>query len=92
MDDTTIATMQNRCLKEVIKELSQYEEESEAKVSYSKTQGIWIGSWKGRRVSRMEKVKWASRDVENLGIYFDYDNPSQKTFQEILPKFKRHLA
>ena len=45
MDDTTIATMQNRCLKEVIKELSQYEEESEAKVNYSKHRvyGLEVG-------------------------------------------------
>ena len=40
MDDTTIIIKQNRCFKEVIKELAQYEEASEAKVYYSKTQNL----------------------------------------------------
>ena len=92
MDDTTITITQNRCFKEVIKELSQYEEASEAKVNYSKTQGLWTGSWKGRRISPMKNVKWSSGDIENLGIYFGNDNPSQKTFEKIVPKFKRRLA
>ena len=70
MDDTTITITQNRCFKEVIKELSQYEEASEAKVNYSKTQGLWTGAWKGRRLSPMDHIKWSSGDVKNLGIYF----------------------
>ena len=51
MDDTTIIIKQNRCFKEVIKELEQYEEASEAKVNYKKTTGLWVGSWKGRRTT-----------------------------------------
>ena len=92
MDDTTIIIKQNRCFKEVIKELAQYEEASEAKVNYSKTQGLWTGSWKGRRVSPMPQIRWSSGDVQNLGIFFGNKNPSQKTFEEILPKFKRRLT
>ena len=40
----------------------------------------------------MKNVKWSSGDIENLGIYFGNDNPSQKTFEKIVPKFKRRLA
>ena len=46
MDDTTIIIKQNRCFKEVIKELSDYEEASGAKVNYKKSKGLWTGSWK----------------------------------------------
>ena len=44
MDDATIIIKQNRCFKEVIKDLAQYEEASGAKVNYKKTKGLWVGS------------------------------------------------
>ena len=92
MDDTTIIIKQNRCFKEVIKELSQYSEASEAKVNYSKTKGLWAGSWKGRRLSPMDNIKWTSGNVQNLGIYFGNNDPGQKTFDDIVPKFQRRLG
>ena len=39
MDDATIIIKQNRCFKEVIKEIQQYEEASGAKVYYKKLKG-----------------------------------------------------
>ena len=92
MDDTTIMIKQNRCFKEVIKELSQYSEASEAKVNYSKTKGLWTGSWKGRRLSPIGNIKWTSEDVPNLGIFFGNNNPGQKTFIGLVPKFQHRLA
>ena len=74
MDDATIITKQNRCFKEVIKELSEYEEASGSKLNYDKTKGLWIGSWKGRRGSPIN-IKWTSENVENLGVFFGNDNP-----------------
>ena len=91
MDDATIIIKQNRCFKEVIKEIKQYEEASGAKVNYKKTKGLWVGSWKGRRTSPMD-IKWTSGDVKNLGVYFGNENPGYKSFEEILPNFKRRLA
>ena len=44
MDDTTIINKQNRCFKEVIKELTDYEDASGAKVNYSKTKGLWTSN------------------------------------------------
>ena len=92
MDDTTIIIKQNRCFKEVIKELELYERATEAKVNYKKTKGLWTGSWKGRRTSPMPGIKWTSGDVRNLGIFFGNDNPALKTFQEIVPEFKKRLS
>ena len=68
MDDTTIIIKQNRCFKEVIKELELYEDATEAKVNYGKTKGLWVGSWKGRRISPMDNIKWTSDNVKNLGF------------------------
>ena len=91
MDDTTITITQNRCFKEVIKEIQLYESATEAKVNYKKTKGLWTGSWKGRRISPISNVTWTSGDVKNLGIYFGNKNPDKKTFEEIVPKFMKRL-
>ena len=94
MDDTTIIIKQNRCFKEVIKELKLYEEATEARVNlnYKKTKGLWAGSWRGRRTLPIPGVKWTSGDVENLGIFFGNESPAFKTFQKIVPKFKKRLS
>ena len=57
MDDTTIIIKQNRCFKEVIKELTDYEDASGAKVNYGKTKGLWTGSWKNRRMKANKESK-----------------------------------
>ena len=69
-----------------------YESASEAKVNYKKTKGLWTGSWKGRRITPISNIKWTSGDVKNLGIYFGNETPGFKTFEEIVPKFKRRLS
>ena len=83
MDDATIIIKQNRCFKEVIKDLAQYEEASGAKVNYKKTKGLWVGSWKGRRCTPLD-IEWTSGNVKNLGVYFGNDQPASKTFEEIV--------
>ena len=40
----------------------------------------------------MGNIKWTSGDVSNLGIYFGNDNPALRTFQDIVPKFKKSLS
>ena len=47
-DDATIVIKQNQCFKEVIKEISDYEQASGAKVNLRKTKGLWLGKWKHR--------------------------------------------
>ena len=90
MDDTTIIIKQNRCFKEVIKELSDYEEASDAKVNYKKSKGLWTGSWKGRRNKPMGII-WTSKNVKNLGVFFGNSNPALHTFNDIIPKVKKRL-
>ena len=91
VDDAIITILQNRCFKEVIKDLAQYEQASGAKINYKKTKGLWTGSWKGRADTPMD-IKWTSENVENLGIFFGNDNPALHTFQKIIPKVNSQLA
>ena len=90
VDDSTIIIKQNCCFKEVIKELSEYEEASGAKVNYKKTKGLWTGSWKSRRVPPID-IKWTNENVFNLGVFFGNNDPAKATFEKILPGFKRQL-
>ena len=77
-DDATIIIKQNRCFKEVIKEIQDYEEASGAKINYKKTKGLWVGSWKNRRITPMN-IKWTSKNVKMLGVYVGNDNPDIQT-------------
>ena len=89
-DDTTIIIRQNRCFKEVIKEIELYEEASGAKVNYDKTNGLWTGSWKTRRVPPID-IKWTNKNVFSLGVFFGNTDPAKETFEKILPNFKKKL-
>ena len=90
VDDATIVIKQNRCFKEVIKELSNYEEASGAKVNYDKTKGLWTGSWKRRRTSPID-ITWTSKNVENLGVFFGNADPGKETFNKIFPSVYKRL-
>ena len=47
-DDAIITIKQNKCFKEVIKDLSAFQRASGAKVNYEKTKGLWGGAWEKR--------------------------------------------
>ena len=89
-DDTTITITQNRCFKEVYKELTDYEAASGAKINYTKTKALWTGEWRGRTDSPLP-LKFTSSNIKNLGVYFGNDNPATQTFTDILPKIRRSL-
>ena len=42
-DDAVIKITQNRCFKEVYKDLQDYEKASGARINYEKTTGLWLG-------------------------------------------------
>ena len=89
-DDATIVITQNRCFKEVIKEIQNYEAASGARVNYEKTEGLWLGKWKDR-TDKPLNIKWTNKNVKNLGLYFGNEDPAQKTFQDIIPKVKKSM-
>ena len=47
-DDAVIKITQNKCFKEVYKDLHDYEKASGAKINYDKTKGLWVGKWRQR--------------------------------------------
>ena len=89
-DDTVITMKQNRCFKEVYKELTDYEHATGAKVNATKTKGLWTGRWKGSSDAPLN-YEWTDGDVENLGLFFGNDRPALRTFEKLLPKVLRSL-
>ena len=89
-DDTVITMKQNRCFKEVYKDLLDYELATGAKVNASKTHGLWTGRWRGSPDTPLGYT-WTSGNVENVGLFFGNDNPALRTFEKILPKVIRSL-
>ena len=98
-DDAVIKITQNRCFKEVFKELQDYEKASGARINYDKSKGLWLGRWKDRNDDPFEnlytdaskRIKWTNKNVKHLGIYVGNDNPAVQTFNEIIPKVKKRL-
>lgn len=98
-DDTVIKITQNRCFKEVYKDLREYEMASGARVNYEKTQGLWLGKWKNRKDDPFKdcyensaiNIKWTNKNVKYLGIFVGNDDPDKQTFSEIIPRMQRRL-
>jgi len=89
-DDTTISITQNRCFKEVYKELEEYEEATGAKVNYTKTKALWTGLWTNRTDTPLP-IQFTNKNVKNLGVYFGNDDPAKATFLDILPKIQKSM-
>ena len=98
-DDAVIKITQNRCFKEVYKDLKDYEKATGAKVNYDKTLGLWVGKWKDRTddpfheagSADTKKIKWTNKNVKFLGVYVGNDRPDLQTFNEIIPKMRKRL-
>ena len=89
-DDAIITIKQNKCFKEVIKDIQDYELASGAKINYSKTKGLWTGKWRNNTEKPMN-IKWTNGNVKTLGVYFGNDEPGRKTIEEIIPKIKKSM-
>ena len=98
-DDAVIKITQNRCFKEVYKELRAYEKATGAKVNFDKTNGLWVGKWKHRTddpfqdidSKDLRKIKWTNKNVKYVGVYVGNHRPDLQTFNEIVPKLKKRL-
>ena len=89
-DDAIITIKQNKCFKEVIKDLSAFERASGAKVNYAKTKGLWGGIWENRTDNPLN-IKWTNINIETLGVYFGNDNPAAKRSKKVLPNVIRSM-
>ena len=98
-DDAVIKITQNRCFKEVYKDLQEYEKATGAKINLEKTVGLWIGKWKNRTddpfqdidPEQTRRIVWTNKNVKYLGVFVGNDRPDIQTFNELVPKMKKRL-
>ena len=87
-DDAVIKITQNRCFKEVYKDIKDYEQATGARINYGKTVGLWLGKWKGRTDNPFDeidseetkKITWTNKNVKYLGVYVGNDRPDLQFF------------
>ena len=89
-DDATITITQNRCFKEVYKDLIDYEKATGAKINPTKTTGLWVGGWKHRTDAPLPFI-WSSANVKSLGVFFGTEDPAKCTFDSVLPKLLKSI-
>ena len=75
-DDAVIKIKQNKCFKEVYKDLKDYEKATGAKINYEKTVGLWVGKWRNRTddpfqdidPEQTKDIEWTNKNVKHLGV------------------------
>ena len=92
-DDMTayIATMDS--LEELFDTLRKYELATNAKLNVSKTEGLWVGEWKGRE-DRPLNLKWTSVSVKFTGVNVGNDRKecAKVGFSQIIEKIKLKMT
>ena len=67
-DDTSVSVSTIRSIEELFKLLKDYEKATNAKINNEKTEGLWVGKWKGRD-DKPYNLVWKSDHVKFLGIH-----------------------
>ena len=92
-DDMTVYIRTMEALHALFKLLRKYEDATNAKLNVSKSEGLWVGQWKGNEEKPLD-LKWTSTSVKFTGIYVGNDRSacSLQGFSEVLDKIKNKLA
>ena len=71
-DDMTVYIRTMEALHALFKLLRKYEDATNAKLNVSKSEGLWVGQWKGNEEKPLD-LKWTSTSVKFTGIYVGND-------------------
>ena len=82
-DDLCIICTTNESFEIVNQSLGLYESSSSAKINFSKSVGLWCGSWKDRKDSPLG-LKWTNKGIKYLGVFLGNTMEfEQKSFSSI---------
>jgi len=89
-DDTTATLADVDSAKSLFKLMDIFQNISGLSISSSKTEGMWIGSLRGK-MEEPFSIKWLKTPIKALGVYFTYDRKllKEKNFIERLDSIKR---
>ena len=72
-DDTTVFVRDLDSIPELLVLLSDFENRSGLEINATKTEGIWLGSWKNNLETPFG-FRWPRDPIKALGIFFSYDS------------------
>lgn len=94
-DDMHVCVTTMESFDELFKELDNFEKATNARLNKSKTEAIWVGSWKGR-TDKPYNLKWKNEPVKFLGIYVGNQTSLKEihdirllNFNEVLDKIQK---
>ena len=89
-DDTTATLADVDSAKSLFKLMEIFKNISGLNINSSKTEGMWIGSFRGK-MEEPFSIKWPTTPIKALGVYFTYDTKllKEKNFIERLNSIKK---
>ena len=92
-DDMTVYIRTMASLLELFSLLNKYERATNAKLNVTKTEGLWVGSWRDNKEKPLG-IKWTNTSVKFTGVYVgnDRDECSLIGFSEVIDKVKAKFA
>ena len=89
-DDTTIQICDTDSIESVFSLIRVYESASGCRINMDKTEGLWLGSFRGRGDKPMD-LRWSSNSVKVLGFHLGNVDTSHENWRPRIDKFKSIL-
>ena len=90
-DDTTLVLKGDKSIQAIKKHISDFEKAAGAKINANKSEGIWLGSFKGR-TDRPLGFNWYKKSLKILGIFFGTENTDKLNWEPKISKFNKVLS
>ena len=89
-DDLTVFLSNIESVQNVFKLFHRFEKLSGLKVNYTKTEAMWIGSYRDKTETPLRSLKWCET-VKALGVHFSYNKEEslQKNFYDKVSGIKK---
>ena len=89
-DDTTIFVADVKELNAILCSFRIYENATGAKVNVEKTEGLWLGAYRGRQ-DFPQNISWTSDSIKLLGVYLGNVNTDSMNWTPCINKLKVSL-
>ena len=91
-DDTTVFVSDRESVTQLLKLLEEFKTNSGLEINTSKTEALWLGSWRNCRETPYN-FKWPKESVQALGVHFSYDehHSNRLNFEEKIQNIEKVL-
>ena len=90
-DDITVFVSRRRDILAVKEAVASYEKVAGAKVNFDKSEGLWLGAWRGS-VPLPGPFRWSDGPVRILGVWFGPGLQLERNWLEVRTKVEAQVA